>query len=333
MDQRSTVRSLSARSSFVGPRLDLFLPDFCLLRLTFLANTPSILAPVVTFAVFVGIAAARKDNSIMVAQAFTSLSLITVLTAPAMEFILAVPAIIQCIGCFDRIQEYCAQPISPRLLHADPQLLGQTAVGEHQSGTGIPLRTWTGPATDSDDRRRGPSQSTIIFKGQDFGWNKTGPAILKSIEIQILRNHLTVVLGPTGSGKSTLLESILGETIVFGDDHTERNFSSAAYCSQVPWLTSGTVRENIVGATTDSIDEKWYASVLWACCLEPDIALLSQGDQTTVGSNGSKLSGGQKQRIVSHQSLWEVLGDPHPLRHHIDTRNSRWLVQSIHERW
>jgi len=159
------------------------------------------------------------------------------------------------------------------------------------------------------------TSSVVSFSDQSFAWSKAGPAILKSINLKIQPRRITVILGPTASGKSTLMQSIVGETIAL-DGRTERNFSAAAYCSQIPWLTNGTIRDNIVGASP--LDEIWYASVLRACVLEDDIARLAQGDHTKVGSNGVNLSGGQRQRVVSqsyslsaslHHTYWdEVFG-------------------------
>lgn len=229
----------------------------------------------VTFAVLVGIARAKNDNSILAGQAFTSLSLIALLTTPALTFIQAIPSMIQCLGSFERIQEYCRQPVSSRM---SDQANDEPA-----------------PAESMNHQQH----HIVKFRNQSFAWTKSGSAVLKSLDVEIATGRITVVLGPTGSGKSTLLESILGETVGLGSGQTERNFRAAAYCSQVPWLTNGTIRENITGGTNAGLDDKWYASVLWACGLEDDVVGLERGDQTLVGNGGSRLSGGQRQRVVS----------------------------------
>ncbi|BAE60510.1 unnamed protein product [Aspergillus oryzae RIB40] len=77
-----------------------------------------------------------------------------------------------------------------------------------------------------------------------------------------------------------------------------RYFKDVAYCDQVPWLRNITIRQNIIGDSSYSFNEKLYDSVIEACALKTDFSQLPEGDQTIVGSNGVTLSGGQKQRIT-----------------------------------
>jgi len=69
-----------------------------------------------------------------------------------------------------------------------------------------------------------------------------------------------------------------------------------AYCSQTPWLQSGTVRQAIIGIVDDKlVDEAWYDTVVDACALTYDLSKFPKNDQTLIGSRGITLSGGQKQ--------------------------------------
>jgi len=74
-----------------------------------------------------------------------------------------------------------------------------------------------------------------------------------------------------------------------------------AYCDQQSWLVNGNLKKNIIGESI--YDKAWYDCVVHACSLEEDIAQLSHGDLTMVGSKGITLSGGQKQRVVSFSFL------------------------------
>lgn len=246
------------------------------------ANSPADLAPMATFAVYVIIALVRQNNSILAAQAFTSLSLISLVTTPVLIFIQAVPAVIQCLGCFDRIQVYCSVPG----LHDNQDSHPETSVEKYDGSVGLHDM----PKSSAD------KGELVKFSNQSVGWKRDAPPVLREVQLNIQHNSITTIVGPIGSGKSTLLESILGETLAIGG-RADRNFSSVAYCSQSPWLQSQNIRQNIVGASP--VDMNWYATVVSACGLEKDLARLPRGDQTPVGSNGLTLSGGQKQRIVS----------------------------------
>ncbi|RYP12551.1 hypothetical protein DL765_007253 [Monosporascus sp. GIB2] len=268
-----------------------------LIGIIFFSVLPQNLAPMLTFAVFYAIAAARDDNSILAGQAFASLSLIALVTLPALTFIKAIPALIQSFSSFDRIQEYCSQPVRPRHLLENPSS-HQAPLGDDKTGSGVELATM-----QPSGLRTTVHQPLVRFRDQDIAWEKAGPAILKTLRANIYERRFTVVLGPTGSGKSTLLESLLDETVSLGGD-TDRRFSTAAYCAQVPWLINGSVRDNIVADASGLVDEKWYATVLWTCGLENDIATLRQRDRTPVGNGGSNLSGGQRQRVSLARAVY-----------------------------
>ncbi|PYH40847.1 putative ABC multidrug transporter [Aspergillus saccharolyticus JOP 1030-1] len=249
-----------------------------------LSNTPSDLAPMATFTLYVIIALVKHDHSILAAKAFTSISLISLMTTPMLAFIQSVPAVVECLGCFDRIQEYCSMsqttPDSERPAPPDRE--------------GIPLRSVKKPAAHQQG-------SAIELTGQSVCWGQSADPVLRDVYLQIPRGAITMIVGPIGSGKTTLIESILGETILVGGE-VHRDTSSIAYCSQTAWLQSQTIRQNILGS--NPMEVTWYATVIRACALEGDLGRLPRGDQTPVVSNGLTLSGGQKQRIALARALY-----------------------------
>lgn len=120
----------------------------------------------------------------------------------------------------------------------------------------------------------------------------------------IPHGSITMIVGPVGCGKSTLLKLLLGE-IPFASGSLYTRHTSAAYCSQSPWVTFGTIQENIVGASP--WDRSWYDTVIQACALDIDFQDLPDRDLTRVGARGSRLSGGQQMRVVSKWPFFDYL--------------------------
>lgn len=242
------------------------------------------MAPIATFVVYTIIALKKQDQSILAAKAFTSMSLISLVTTPVLTFIQAIPAVIQCVGCFDRIQEYCSTPHAKG--NSDAPDAGETLQ--------------TGSPSSFKMEKLHPDSSQIEFKGQDFGWEKGASPVLHDVRLTVPDGLITMIVGPIGCGKSTLIESILGETLT-ARELSSTNLPSVAYCAQIPWIQSRTIRENIIG--NRPMDKVWYQTVISSCGLEKDVTRLRRGDQTPVAGNGMTLSGGQKQRIVSENNF------------------------------
>ena len=133
-----------------------------------------------------------------------------------------------------------------------------------------------------------------------FAWKRSGPPVLRHINMNLKSSHLTMIVGPVASGKSTLLKAILGEVHNLAGSVCVAS-RDISFCDQTPWLRNTTVQQNILGFS--SFDSYWYSAVLRACALESDLSQLPDGDQTLIGSNGITLSGGQKQRVVSAEII------------------------------
>lgn len=128
-------------------------------------------------------------------------------------------------------------------------------------------------------------------------------------ELTVNRGEFVVIVGGVGSGKSSVLRALLGDMRqVFAQDL--RLGGAVAYCPQTAWLLSATVRENIVFGR--DYDATRYQETIRKCCLEADLAVLSDGDMTIVGEKGVSLSGGQKQRISLARAVYS--GQDRPLR-------------------
>lgn len=229
---------------------------------------PSDLAPFATFLAYAIVSIVKGNGYLLSAQAFTSLSLISLLTSPLLKFIQTTPGLFQSEACFNRIEGFCTQT----------------------------------PHDDLDaiyDKEK-QDDELIVFDNASFSWNSDSQPVLQNVDLVIKRKSITMVIGPVGSGKTALLESIMGETTLREGTLTVKT-SRIAYCSQNSWIFNDTIRSNITG--DGDIDEKWYDFVLQVCCLKGDLQRIPQGDMITCGSGGVALSGGQKQRIVCFPAL------------------------------
>nr|XP_039260711.1 multidrug resistance-associated protein 4-like isoform X5 [Styela clava] len=128
---------------------------------------------------------------------------------------------------------------------------------------------------------------------------------LKCINVRLEAGKLLAVIGPVGAGKSSLLSAVLGElpalkgkAIVHG---------KIVYSNQVPWVFSGTLRENILFG--EEYEKERYDDVISACCLTKDLTLLSDGDLTLIGERGVTLSGGQKARVSLARATYKRNAD------------------------
>jgi ABC-type multidrug transport system fused ATPase/permease subunit len=158
-----------------------------------------------------------------------------------------------------------------------------------------------------------------------FTWSSGTDSTLSGISLSVSNGKLLAIVGRVGSGKSSLLFGILGEMLKLSG--TVQLRGNVAYTAQTPWLLSATVKENILFGA--EYDEELYETVIEACALVDDLAMLEDGDETQVGENGVALSGGQKARVSLARAIYAradvyLLDDPlssvdaHVARHLFD---------------
>ncbi|VDI48339.1 ATP-binding cassette, subfamily C (CFTR/MRP), member 5 [Mytilus galloprovincialis] len=134
---------------------------------------------------------------------------------------------------------------------------------------------------------------------------------IEKMNFTVQKGQLIGICGPVGSGKSSLMAAILSR-MPFISGHVAVN-GSIAYAAQQAWIFNDTVRENILFGK--SYDPERYQNVIYACGLEPDFAILDDGDETEIGDRGTNLSGGQKQRVSLARAVYSnsdiyLLDDP-----------------------
>jgi ATP-binding cassette, subfamily B, bacterial len=148
-----------------------------------------------------------------------------------------------------------------------------------------------------------------ILKAQDLSFRYPGSGRgIEKINLSLRKGSFTVITGRVASGKTSLLRTLLGllpkqagliqwngKTI-----HDPASFfvpPNCAYISQIPWLFSGTIKENILLGIEENrvaLEEAVQRSVL-----EKDLQEMHNGLETVIGPKGIRLSGDQMQRTAA----------------------------------
>jgi ABC-type bacteriocin/lantibiotic exporter with double-glycine peptidase domain len=146
------------------------------------------------------------------------------------------------------------------------------------------------------------SEVAIEVQNGTFSWDpESETPTIKDLNFRALHGMRVAVCGIVGSGKSSLLSCILGEMPKVSG--VVQLCGSTAYVSQLPWIQSGKIEDNILFGTEMNRDR--YDKVLEVCSLNKDLEILPHGDQTIIGERGINLSGGQKQRIQIARALYQ----------------------------
>ncbi|CAG1968219.1 unnamed protein product [Fusarium graminearum] len=235
-----------------------------------LGFTPVAISPPVTFAF--------TSRELNINTLFTSLSYILLFTTPVVALFQSLPGIFAALTCVARVQ---------RFLAADPR----NDFREHQSDL-------LSEKSSSDDA----SEVAFSIENGCFGWGGE-KMTLRDINVSIPAHKLTIVVGEVASGKTTFCQALLGELPVSsGTIKTLIPSHRIAYCDQSVFLYNGTFRQNIIGHC--AFDQAKYDEIIEATMLSQDVALLPQGHNANIGSNGIMLSGGQKQRLSVARALY-----------------------------
>lgn len=166
--------------------------------------------------------------------------------------------------------------------------------------------------TQVSDNHVPPLKGDIEFFKVDFRYSKQ-EHVLQDFNLQIKPGESVALVGHTGAGKSSIAKLVArfyefqgGEILIDGKDIRSFNLheyrSQLGIVSQIPFLFSGTVAENVCYAcaqvSEDEVDEiaQEIGNGEW-------LETLPQGVWTQVGERGERLSMGQRQLV----SLLRVL--------------------------
>eukprot|EP00931_Biecheleriopsis_adriatica_P020416 TRINITY_DN13651_c0_g1_i2.p1 TRINITY_DN13651_c0_g1~~TRINITY_DN13651_c0_g1_i2.p1 ORF type:complete len:1291 (+),score=188.31 TRINITY_DN13651_c0_g1_i2:115-3987(+) len=144
------------------------------------------------------------------------------------------------------------------------------------------------------------SDAPVSIEDAAFAWEPTAEFQLQLRTLEWKAGSKVAVLGRVGSGKSSLLSALFGEMMRLRGSCLLRG--RVAYLGQTPWIQNASVRDNILFGLP--MDDDLYYEALEAAVLGPDLATLSDGDQTDIGERGINLSGGQKARVGLARCLY-----------------------------
>ncbi|XP_010226865.1 PREDICTED: multidrug resistance-associated protein 1-like, partial [Tinamus guttatus] len=227
-----------------------------------------------TFGVFFYV---DEENILTASKVFTSISLFNILRLPLFDLPSVISAVAQTKVSLRRLEDFLyAKDLNPEDVNTNYS--GNHAVG---------------------------------FIGASFHWDKSGPPVLKNLNVSIPEGSLVAVVGQVGSGKSSFLSAVLGEMEKL--EGTVQRRGSVAYVSQQAWIQNATLQENILFGL--NLNRPYYEQVLESCALLPDLEQLPSGDQTEIGERGVNISGGQKQRVSLARAVYSnadlyLLDDP-----------------------
>ncbi|KAG1326564.1 putative ABC transporter C family member 5 [Cocos nucifera] len=251
----------------------------------FWAITPTLFS-LFTFGIF-----ALMGHSLSAATVFTCVALFNTLISPLNSFPWVINGLIEAIISSRRLSKYlsCPEHNSER----------------EQSSSGGRLDTYgPSPCLFESEVDAGANSKAIVFQNAICVWSSSyevgHSVILDSISLDFPKGIFVAIIGEVGSGKSSLLNSILGEMhLIHG---VIQSCGSIAYVPQVPWIQSGSVRDNILFGK--EYDARRYREVLQACALDIDISLMIGGDLAYIGEKGVNLSGGQRARLALARAVY-----------------------------
>lgn len=131
---------------------------------------------------------------------------------------------------------------------------------------------------------------------------------VSDLSLELRRGQCLVLVGSSGSGKSTIVDLVTGllvptrgeilvDGVPLGELDTGLWRRNIAFVPQGVTLSSGTIRENIVGSGTEFDESRLQLALVQAQLVE-FVGGLENGIDTPVGEGGGMLSGGQRQRIA-----------------------------------
>ena len=291
-------RSFSEKVSEVRGTELLTLRDAMMVKAftVFLWTGTPLLVSVITFATFVA-----GGGELTPQKAFTSISLFNILRFPTNALPMVITNLVEASVSVRRLREFL---LMPEINAADVQREEHVSAFAAINHGEFAWRTKKEKdAAAKEKNSKGAEADTVtlsLVDNVDSG-EEVEVSTLRDITIEARPGEIVAIIGKVGCGKSTLMQAFLGEVPKKAGTVTVNG--SVAYVPQQAWIQNATLRENVTFGTPFNFQK--YSRVIEACALEPDIAMLPNGDMTQVGEKGITLSGGQKQRLSLARAVYQ----------------------------
>uniref|UniRef100_A0AAX7SQ83 ATP-binding cassette sub-family C member 5 n=1 Tax=Astatotilapia calliptera TaxID=8154 RepID=A0AAX7SQ83_ASTCA len=234
------------------------------------------------------------------AQAFTVVTVFNAMTFALKVTPFSVKSLSEASVAVERfkVDGVRALPVNPQVA---VEISGASLAWEGGGQSAQPSPSVGGASRHRQREKEGGEERT---SEPEWGWDITHTCLSA-------QGKLLGVCGSVGSGKTSLVSAILGQMTVLEGSVAVKG--RLAYVAQQAWILNATLRDNILFGL--EYQEDRFQSVISACCLRTDLALLPSADLTEIGERGANLSGGQRQRISLARALYSdrdvyILDDP-----------------------
>ncbi|MER3376246.1 MAG: peptidase domain-containing ABC transporter [Allomuricauda sp.] len=188
-----------------------------------------------------------------------------------------------------------------------------------------------------------PKKKNIILDKVSFQYEGPhSPKVLDTVNLEILQNKTTAIVGASGSGKTTLLKLLLqlykptegNITVDNININSIKQYHWREQCGVVMqdnYIFSDTILNNIVLKTYDGIDMGYAMESARIANIHNWIESLPLKYQTKIGIEGVGLSQGQKQRILIARALYRnpsfIFLDE--ATNSLDAENERTIIENL----
>ncbi|KAK0184808.1 hypothetical protein F5146DRAFT_1073739 [Armillaria mellea] len=304
-------------------------------------TTAPILVSIIAFFAYV-----VQGNELTISTAFTAISLFAMIRGPLNIIPMWIVQVLQTGVALKRIEVYLEEEeVTEQVSSLKKDLSEPLLLGPDEDGLGLENASlkWNEVEKPKEDEinhhnKLSTASSTESLESQAETTIEGEPLDhkfeLRDISVLFPEGQLSIVTGPTARQIAVLGEmTLLSGRIIMAKDRSRideyGNMHAISYAAQAPWLRHQSIKDNILFGYP--LDEERYEAVIECCALNPDLAMLEDGDATEIGARGVSLSGGQKARVALARAVYArtkyvLLDDPLSA---VDSHTARFLYERL----